>query len=209
MIAASNETLLELMGCIRIEDPSAMEQFYNAVFQGLYKYAYRYLKDELDCEEVVNDTMMVVWKTPNEFEGRSKVTTWIFGVLRNQCLKKLEQRSAKKRSSLSFVDDSDTSDKISAARMEFKEAEYQSANDLFKQEEALSDWEQLLERYFPMLSATHQSTLQLVAEGFKYAEIAEIEGCPEGTVKTRVKHARERLKQLMNDGERDWDTHDD
>ena len=48
------------------------------------------------------------------------------------------------------------------------------------------------------LSAEHRECMHLVFyEGYSLGEIAEVQGCPEGTVKTRLFHARQRLRNCL------------
>jgi RNA polymerase sigma-70 factor, ECF subfamily len=48
------------------------------------------------------------------------------------------------------------------------------------------------------LSSTHSECLHLVFyEGLSLAEVAEVQNCPEGTVKTRLFHARQKIKKCL------------
>jgi RNA polymerase sigma-70 factor (ECF subfamily) len=48
------------------------------------------------------------------------------------------------------------------------------------------------------LSDEHRECLHLVFfEGMGLAEVAEIQNCPEGTVKTRLFHARQKIKNCL------------
>lgn len=42
-------------------------------------------------------------------------------------------------------------------------------------------------------------------EHFSYREIAQILGCPEGTVKSRISRARNNLKAIIGEKLRDWE----
>jgi len=47
------------------------------------------------------------------------------------------------------------------------------------------------------LSVDHQAVVRLTALGHSCSEIAEIVGCPRNTVKTRMFHARLRLRKIL------------
>ena len=50
------------------------------------------------------------------------------------------------------------------------------------------------------LSENHQRVLHLAFfEDLKYEEIAEIEDCPVGTVKTRIMHAKKKLLHILKE----------
>ncbi len=43
-------------------------------------------------EELLNDTMLVVWKHAERYHGGSKVSTWIFAIAYRKALKALRRR---------------------------------------------------------------------------------------------------------------------
>jgi len=171
--------LLSLIEGIKAGNRSAMNDLYLGMYHSLYHYALRRVGVS-DAEEVINDAMMVVWKDAIKFEGASKVSTWIFGIVKNLCLKRVQHHSAKKRESVSYVDSADLDDVSDDA-----DVAVSAAN--------LDEIEKLVCR----LSDEHRSVITLIAEGMTYQEIAEIEGCPENTAKTRVFHARKILKKQL------------
>ena len=129
-------------------------------------------------EELLNDTMLVVWRKAQTFNFRSQLSTWIFGIAYRRALKALTR-----------VDDAVDFDADSAV-----DAEHPGPDMLAQQRESSA----LLDRALAELSADHRAVIQLTYyEGCSCKEIAAILECPVDTVKTRMFHARRRLRRLI------------
>ncbi len=155
-------------------DAGAFERLYHSYRRRLGPFMFRFVRDAAVNEEAFNDVMMTVWRKASDYNGRSQVSTWIFGIAYRQCLKALRQ-----------VQRDSTSDNA-------REPAEDNARS-FEQRD-------LVERALDELSAEHRLVIELsYFAGHTYQEIAEIADCPENTVKTRVFHARKRLKAIMNE----------
>jgi len=131
---------------------------------------------------VLADTLVAVWRGASSFRGDARVTTWLFGIARNQTHNHLRRRRPVRIGRL--VDHDAQSDRVVAAR-----------DELSRVGAAIE-----------ALSPEHRETLMMAIVGdLSYGEISEILGVPVGTVKSRVANARRRL------GERTGghDDHDD
>ena len=151
-----------------------MQRLYQFYQGKLASFLLRMVASRHLVEEVFNDTMMVVWQQSERFEGRSKVSTWIYGIAYRQCLKRLE-----------------------------KEKKHRSDSPLQGEEQATEaanhDEVDLIKKALTSLSAEHRSVIELSYYlGCDYAEIASIVGCPENTVKTRMFYARKKLKAVIS-----------
>ena len=133
-------------------------------------------------DEIVNDTMLIVWRKAGTFNGCSKVSTWILGIASRRRLKALE-RIESGRAAL------DVAEIVSPAAAGPEEARMR---------------QEVLGRCSAALDALPAEQRQVVIltyfEGRSYPEIARIVGCPVNTVKTRMFHARRRLRSLLSEG---------
>src|SRR5215475_2472888 len=68
-------------------DLRAFETLYRAYHPRLTRFLTNMLRRPHLVEEALNDTMMVVWKRPEKFNGTSKVSTWIFAIAYRTALK--------------------------------------------------------------------------------------------------------------------------
>jgi RNA polymerase sigma-70 factor (ECF subfamily) len=175
----------DLLARISRGDLAAFERLYRLYQPRLTRFLTTLLKRPQLIEEVLDDTMMVVWQTAGNFRGSSKPSTWIFAIA---------YRKAHK------------------AKARWPDPVEDPENDTRVSEEPLPD-EQLhhdrlrsaLMKAMDHLSADHRAVVDLTYfHGLGYREIAEIVDCPIDTVKTRMFHARRRLKQALTGSLGDW-----
>jgi RNA polymerase sigma-70 factor (ECF subfamily) len=129
-------------------------------------------------EEVINDTMYVVWCRARQYTGESKASTWIFGIAYRKALK-----------ALAAIDDP-----VEADTAEQLHEQHTSADAVLQQEMGA-----LLNRAIAQITAEQRAVIELTYyHGCPYREIAQIMGCPVETVKTRMFYARRHLRDLLN-----------
>jgi len=170
---------LLLLQRVAMKDRIAFESLYARHYQQLSRYLMRLLRRPEMVEEVVNDTMFVVWEKAERFEGRSKVSTWVTGIAYLKGIKaldRLKNMPEQKAESLYETDDIE-----------------ENVNLISKL--ATEDW---LESGLKLISADQRSVVELTYfSGYSYQEIADLMKCPVNTVKTRMFHARRRLAKLL------------
>ncbi len=143
----------------------------------VFARAGRFLPNELDAEEACQDALFAVSRRITSFEGRSKFTTWLFQVTTNasiDCYRKLKRRRSVLEAPPEIQAPGHTPSVVVGARVDLLEAAEQM-DPKFVEPVLLRDLCDL-----------------------DYAEIGELLGIPEGTVKSRVHEARGRLRRLMN-----------
>ncbi len=161
-------------------DLRAFETLYRDYFPRLTRFLERMTRRPDMVEEILNDTMLVVSKNAHKYNRMSKVSTWIFAIAYRKALKTL-------RDSHDFADtDADLADLAGADDREPKDELMQL------------QLRRVLSEAVEALSVNHRAVIELTYfQGAGYREIAEIMGCPIETVKTRMFHARRRLKALL------------
>ena len=161
-------------------DRNAFQALYAEYAPRVFRFVVRMIRDEAKSEEVANDVMLQVWKGAGRFEGRSSPSTWILGIARNRALNAVR------------------GNRIETEPLE----EGLAVKDETPDVEASIDRHTLAERLrtaLDGLSPQHREVVELTFfQGCSYREIAEIVSCPENTVKTRMFHAKKRLKPLLS-----------
>lgn len=156
-------------------DRAALAALYRAYQPRLARFLARYTRHEGLIEEVVNDTFWVVWSRAQHFRGDARVSTWIMGIAYRQALKALRDGADP-----ALHDASDIDDLALAAVTPDRE---------------LSDW---LDKGLRRLPQDLRATVELVyGQGHTLDEVAAIMDCPVGTAKSRLFHARVRLRNLL------------
>jgi len=160
-------------------DREAMRQLYCAYFRRLTRFLSRTIRDPQLVEEVVNDTMLVVWQHAGEFRGASRPSTWILGIAYRRALKALARETSSRRRTMPLQSGDAAGPAIDGLVEQAERDEWLGAG---------------LER----LSAEHRLALELTYfMGLSCEEVAEVVGCPVGTVKTRVFYARQQLRAVL------------
>ncbi|HET9205104.1 MAG TPA: sigma-70 family RNA polymerase sigma factor [Burkholderiaceae bacterium] len=177
-----NPQVLRLLGRIEQKDEGAFRELYCAFSRKLYAYVLRQLSDPAQAEEIVADTLYEVWKAPAKFRGDSQFSTWLIGIARNKVL--MHWRSRKP--------DADHDDVADLAEQLPSDAP--GAFDIMADQQRSEGVRTCVDK----LGTDHRECVHLVFyQGMALADVARIQQIPEGTVKTRLFHARQKLKQCL------------
>ncbi len=175
--AESAEALLER---IAAGSEVALEAFYRLTHRRVYAFTLKRVGDPAVAADILNDVMLQVWHHAGRFEGRSRAMTWVLGIAHHKVMDALRRRGREDRHE--ELDDS-IPDEDSAGGL-----------DAVAGVEDASAVRRCLEK----LSDAHRTVVHLAFfEDLSYAEIADIAGCPLGTVKTRMMHAKNALKRCL------------
>ncbi len=158
-----------------------------------YGIAFRYLKNEEDAMDALQESFIKIYKGLSSFNFESKFDTWVYRIVTNVCNDLY--RKNKKNSKLVSISVSYSSDEDSAEL---------DITDRREGPEALSvrkDESRYIIKCLDMLADEHREVIILRdIKGFSYEEISEILDCSLGTVKSRISRARLRLKDIYLEG---------
>ena len=178
----------ELMRLVQAGDFSPASEIYDRYSSRIYNFAYRFLRNSEAAEDATQEVFVKMLKHANQFHGDAKLSTWLFSITANWCRDYLRKADNKAKDSEDVLVTLPAPSEFSPDRtLEQRENQQRIQKALTaltpEQREAI-----LLSRY----------------QGLSYAEIAQISGCSEGAVKTRVFRAMETLKKALA-GERGGD----
>lgn len=182
---AKAETDLDLLAKVRSGDRAAFERMYRLYHPRLTRFLQTLIRRPMLVEEVLNDTMMVVWTRPDSFHGASKLSTWIFSIAYRKTMKALRQQDE-------AIEDKDAWRRVS----------HQAGPD---ESSGRARVRKLLIGAVAELSPAHRAVVDLTYfHELGYREIAEVVDCPVDTVKTRMFHARRHLRKKLGGVLADW-----
>ena len=163
-------------------DRAAFDRLYRAQRRPLLAYALGLLAgDRAAAEDAVDEALIDVWQQAGRFAGQGSAQGWIRRIVRNKAVDWLRKHGSARFAEWSAADD-DRADESPDA-----EAQLVAANT--------GDW---LRAALGKLSLDQREAVLLCYyEERPLAEIAAIQTCPEGTVKTRLFHARLNLRGLL------------
>ena len=172
---SSKECDSELLIAVAAGDRRALEQLYLGYHRRLARFLSRFTQRYENVEEIINDTFMVVWQRAHDFRRASRVSTWIFGIAYRTALKSIRRQ------------------KNHTAARSLDESPELAVDPVLDTE--VEDW---VTHGLNCLPIEQRLTLELAYHmGHSMEEIAEITGAPVGTVKARMFHARQKLRQYL------------
>jgi RNA polymerase sigma factor (sigma-70 family) len=178
----SDDIDLDLLRRVSERDREAFESLYHRYYRRLFGFVHRLSRRPEVVEEVVNDVLLTVWHDAARFDGRSRVSSWIFGIAYHKALKAVGRESRDRSRHIAVEAAADERDR--GPGPESRAATREAARVLAL---ALAE-----------LSREQRTVVELTYyEGLSYPEISELVGCPVNTVKTRMFHARRRLRDLL------------
>jgi RNA polymerase sigma-70 factor, ECF subfamily len=163
-------------------DPGAAERLYDLYSSRIFGLGLVMLGNEAAAEDLVQDTMVKVWRNAERYDpARGSLDTWILLMARNLAIDSLRRR-------------------VLDARMIEKTKPRDDA-DPTAGPDAIAETTDMVERArraMASLSDGQRAALELAYFGGKTsAEVAELEGIPLGTAKTRIRTALLKLRESL------------
>jgi RNA polymerase sigma-70 factor, ECF subfamily len=78
-------------------DITAFEMLFRTYYQPLCNYAYTFLQDKEDAEEIVQSTFLLVWEKKDTLAIRTSVRPYLYAMVRNACLNVLKHEKIKQK----------------------------------------------------------------------------------------------------------------
>lgn len=76
---------------------TAFEMLFRTYYQPLCNYAYTFLQDREDAEEIVQSTFLMVWEKRDTLAIRTSVKPYLYAMVRNACLNVIKHEKIKQR----------------------------------------------------------------------------------------------------------------
>ena len=168
-----------LIEAIGAGDQAAFERFYMLYENRTFRFILTKLNDEAAAADILHEVMLAVWQSAGNFEGRSTLSSWVFGIAYRKIMDRY-RRHSREDLVAEVPEQPDTgADQFDAV--------------------AAGDEAAILRRCMDGLSASQRAAVEMTFyEDMTYREIADALGCPEGTVKTRLFHAKHALKDCLD-----------
>jgi RNA polymerase sigma-70 factor (ECF subfamily) len=179
-----NDQVLALLGQVAQRDEPAFRRLYEATSRRVYAFAVHRLHDPAAAAEIVSETLYEVWRRPEAFRGEARFTTWLLGIARHKLLDRLQGKASRREDMHEDIDEHHELPDSAAPEGFHAVAERQRREGVAACMERLPDEQR-------------ECLHLLFYDGLSVADIAAVQGAPEGTVKTRLFHARAKIKQCL------------
>ncbi|TAK65409.1 MAG: sigma-70 family RNA polymerase sigma factor [Bacteroidetes bacterium] len=180
MSSSEHEIIEQILSGNRLLYSQLVEEYKNRSMT----LAMRILKNREEAEEAVQDAFVRAYNALSKFERRSKFSTWLYRIIYNVCLSKLNKRQGEQL----FVREQeydDAFDELSLSSVPSLDYETKELITIIQ-----SSIDELPPKYGTILSLFYFQELS-------YEEISEVTRLPLGTVKTHLFRARARLIQRL------------
>ncbi len=144
-------------------------------YPAIFRFCARRIGSDL-AADASQETFVTAWKQIRAYEGRSNLSTWLFGIANNTCRNMARKRKMENEFAADWLDDkpADSPEPEIVARETLRSA-------------------------LSKLSSEHREVILLhEIEGFGYEEIAQLLSIPLGTVKSRIHTAFQLLRKSLN-----------
>lgn len=177
-----------LIARLRRKDPSAFEMLVRSHQDRVYDFCVRMLNDREEAFDLTQEIFISIHAHMDKFRADAKLTTWIYRIARNQCLNRIKYLKRRGRGrSEEFGEVNELSITESMGGMQRPDDALMS-----------SDERALVRRAVQFLDEDQRALVVLRdVEGLSYEEIMDITELPEGTVKSRLHRAREKLAGIL------------
>lgn len=183
---ASESTTTDLVDRLRRGDVAAVGEAYDQHHEHVRRFARRLLGDEDAAEDLVHEAFLTLPKAIRGFEGRSSLRTFLVSIAVNHS-RHFVRAAARRRAAMKRAGDEIQAPghSISAEDPEAEISRKQLA--------------EVLTRCLDKLSVPHRVAFVLCeVEERNSREVAEILDVPEGTVRTRLMHAKKKLRASIS-----------
>ena len=148
------------------------EALYTTYSPRIFRLCMGYVNDADWAGDLVQETFIQVWQKLDTFRNESAISTWIFRIATNICLRQVERSS-----------------RISRAELPFQ---------LEDKKEELDEQIELLYKCIATLEETERLIISLVLEELPQKEIAAITGLSEGNLRVRIHRIKQTLTERFN-----------
>ncbi len=168
-------------------DEDSFEALITSCKPKAYSLAFRYLKNEEDAMDALQESFIRIFRHLGKFNCESRFDTWVYRIVTNICCDIMR----KNKSHLEFSTTL-TTEEAESFELETPDPAPGPEGLYLKKEEV-----EFLHECMNMLSPEHREIIMLRdLQEFSYEEIAGILNCSMGTVKSRISRARQALKDI-------------
>ena len=177
------ETLL--VADLRAGDMTALAILVDQYQHLVYRLAIQITKNLDDANDVLQDTFLKVYDSIHSFRHDSAFETWLYRIVVNLSIDAVNRRKRRRESLFSTVGETTIQQEIDPRQDPTREVE----------EKELREW---VTQAVNSLSLNHRTVVVLhELQGLSHPQIADILGCSEGTVRSRLHYARKKLRILL------------
>ena len=179
-----------LMLRVKRGDRAAFAELVEKYKQPIFNFVFRTLRDEIETEDVAQNTFLQVWKSRARYERTAKFSTWLFTIARNLCLNEIRRRSRHPAESI---------EETPAEHEDQPQRQYEDKKISLPTDSALQgELAQKIEEALAELPENQRTAILLCRQDeLSYEEIADVLDCSLSATKSLIHRGREMLKEKL------------
>lgn len=146
------------------------DEIYKIYWQKIFRLCMGYVNDHEQAADMAQETFIIVWEQLPKYRNEANISTWIFRIASNNCLRHIEKQKRFPKSEMP---------------VHLKE----------ENQESLEPQIQFLYKCISELPETDRVIISLELENIKQAEIASIVGLSEANIRVRIHRIKEKLTE--------------
>lgn len=191
-ISQNGDSDVDLVARAQQGDTRAFDQLVRKYTPKLYGLVYNMTSNREDTADLLQDIFAKAYRSLQRFMGKSSFYTWIYSISVNMTLNFLKKRGRYTKVSL---DDVDTGIQNDPAFIEVTTAAKSTLREV-----NIHELQKRLNEAMMKLSEDHRTVVTLYdVQGLQHAEISQILGVSEGTVRSRLFYAHRQLQNYLED----------
>jgi len=179
-----NASIYEDLDLLQMERTRALEYIMDSYGDEIKRFIYTYVKNNADTDDITQEVFVTVFQKLDTFQGKSTLKSWIYSIAANKCKDHLRSWTYRNR-------------KLREKMIQSKELSEQknTTPELFSIQQ--SDSNEMISQILKLPVHYREVIILFYFKEMSTKEIAEVLNIFEGTVRTRLNRAREKLKRMM------------
>jgi RNA polymerase sigma-70 factor (ECF subfamily) len=179
-----------LMLRVKRGDRAAFGELVEKYKQPLFNFISRYLRDEVESEDLAQNVFLQMYKSRQRYEQTAKFSTWLFTIARNLCLNEIRRRSRHPAESL---------EETHSEHEDQPQRQYEDKTTSLPADQVLhSELARKIEQALAELPEAQRTAILLCRQDeLSYDEIAQILDCSLAATKSLIHRGRETLKEKL------------
>jgi RNA polymerase sigma-70 factor, ECF subfamily len=171
---------------VQLGDVAAFDQLILKYRERVFGVVYNLTANREDASDLTQDAFIKAFQSINRFQGNCSFFTWLYKIAVNTTLSHLRKNRLRSFFSLEKLHEDGTNAQILEQLTDKRGAD---------RDACLRELQEKLNEALQKLSIPHRTVITLFEiDGLSHSEIAEVMGCSEGTVRSRLHYAKQFLQ---------------
>ncbi len=176
---------------VQAGDVAAFDPLILKYRERVYSVIYNLTSNREDASDLTQDTFIKAFKSITRFKGKSSFFTWLYRIAVNSTLTHLKKNRFRHFFSFEKISEEDKSGEFIEGLVATTKSDKGTL---------INELQEKLNEALQKLSFKHRTVVTLFEiDQLSHKEIADVVGCSEGTVRSRLHYAKQELQALLND----------